>query len=148
MLKFFNKNTDYKLSSEKSVRQWVSSTIQKYGCKEGPLKVIFTDDSFLLQMNRDFVGHDYFTDIITFDTSTYPGVPQDTIAGELYISIDTVRANALEYGVPFQEEVYRVIIHGVLHLIGFDDHQPEDIQAMRAAESEALNRLKEHGIEF
>ncbi|MBR5249844.1 MAG: rRNA maturation RNase YbeY [Bacteroidales bacterium] len=148
MVKFFNKNTSYKLPAERLVKQWIGRTLQHYGCKEGRLYVIFMDDPSLLQMNRDFIGHDYYTDIITFDTSDYPESPKDAISGELYISVDTVQANAEEYGATFLEEMYRVIIHGVLHLVGFDDHEETDICAMRQAESEALERLKENGVEF
>lgn len=146
MVKFFHKNIDYKLPSQPSVKQWVRDVLAGYDQKEGRIQVVLTDDPFILEMNRNFLGHDYFTDIITFDTSGYPDAPKDSISGELYISVDTVRANAEEYGVSFAEEMHRVIIHGVLHLIGFDDHEAEDIKEMRAAEARALEQLNQYGI--
>lgn len=146
MVKIFHKNIEYRLTSQVLVKQWIRGVLEGYGEKEGRIQVILTDDTFILEMNRNFLGHDYYTDIITFDTSDYPESPKDAISGELYISVDTVRANAEEYGSTFPEEMHRVIIHGVLHLIGFDDHEPEDIQQMRNAEAQALAQLKDYGI--
>ena len=146
MVKIFHKNIEYRLPSQVLVKQWIRGVLEGYGEKEGRIQVILTDDTFILEMNRNFLGHDYYTDIITFDTSDYPESPKDAISGELYISVDTVRANAEEYGSTFPEEIHRVIIHGVLHLIGFDDHEPEDIQQMRNAEAQALAQLKDYGI--
>lgn len=146
MVKIFHKNIEYRLPSQVLVKQWIRGVLEGYGEKEGRIQVILTDDTFILEMNRNFLGHDYYTDIITFDTSDYPEYPKDAISGELYISVDTVRANAEEYGSTFPEEMHRVIIHGVLHLIGFDDHEPEDIQQMRNAEAQALAQLKDYGI--
>lgn len=146
MVKIFHKNIEYRLPSQVLVKQWIRGVLEGYGEKEGRIQVILTDDTFILEMNRNFLGHDYYTDIITFDTSDYPESPKDAISGELYISVDTVRANAEEYGSTFPEEMHRVIIHGVLHLIGFDDHELEDIQQMRNAEAQALAQLKDYGI--
>ena len=146
MVKIFHKNIEYRLPSQVLVKQWIRGVLEGYGEKEGRIQVILTDDTFILEMNRNFLGHDYYTDITTFDTSDYPESPKDAISGELYISVDTVRANAEEYGSTFPEEMHRVIIHGVLHLIGFDDHEPEDIQQMRNAEAQALAQLKDYGI--
>ncbi len=146
MVKIFHKNIEYRLPSQVLVKQWIRGVLEGCGEKEGRIQVILTDDTFILEMNRNFLGHDYYTDIITFDTSDYPESPKDAISGELYISVDTVRANAEEYGSTFPEEMHRVIIHGVLHLIGFDDHEPEDIQQMRNAEAQALAQLKDYGI--
>lgn len=146
MVKIFHKNIEYRLPSQVLVKQWIRGVLEGYGEKEGRIQVILTDDTFILEMNRNFLGHDYYTDIITFDTSDYPESPKDAISGELYISVDTVRANVEEYGSTFPEEMHRVIIHGVLHLIGFDDHELEDIQQMRNAEAQALAQLKDYGI--
>ena len=99
--------------------------------------VILCNDPSILEINRQFLGHDYYTDIITFDYSE-----EETINGELYISVDTVRENAKEYGEEFLVELHRVIIHGMLHLCGLDDHCEEDIAEMRAAENSALGILE------
>lgn len=96
-------------------------------CKE--LNVVFCSDEVLLDMNRQFLGHDYLTDIITFDDST-----PEAIFGELYIDVDTVRDNAAQYGVTPRREMLRVIVHGMLHLCGYKDKMPAEQKTMRAKE--------------
>ena len=94
-----------------------------------------------MQTNREFLGHDYYTDIITFDTSEYDPfhISKGKISADIIISLDTVLANSQEYGSTFTEELYRVMSHGLFHLIGYDDHTPEDIAVMRSKEDYYLS---------
>ena len=102
----------------------------------GSLSYIFCADEYLLQVNRDFLKHDYYTDIISFDLSK----DNKLVDGEIYISIDRVRDNATELGLSFSEELHRVIFHGALHLCGFKDKLPKDIKLMRSKEDHYLSK--------
>ena len=97
---------------------------------------MFVDDERILETNRTYLGHDYYTDIITFDYDE-----GDTINGDLFISLDTVRTNAEKYNKPYEEELHRVIIHGILHLCGINDKGPGEREIMEAAENKALQML-------
>jgi rRNA maturation RNase YbeY len=103
----------------------------------GDIAYIFCNDEKILEINRQYLGHDYFTDIITFDYDE-----GDIISGDLFISLDTVRSNAEEQGTNYDEELYRVIIHGILHLCGINDKGPGEREIMEAAENEALLKLE------
>lgn len=136
MIRFFNKDINFTLKDKLILKKWIKNTVLRYSYKVGDVNVILCNDPSILEINTQFLGHDYYTDIITFDYTE-----QDTINGELYISIDTVKANAIEYGQQFPDELHRVIIHGFLHLCGLDDHTEEDIVQMREAENDALEVL-------
>lgn len=112
------------------------------GLKHVQLNYIFCTDEFLLQMNQKYLNHDTLTDILTFDL----GVPNDThtMAGEIYISYERVRENAVKYGVPVREELLRVIFHGMLHLCGFKDKKKEDSRMMRMKEDECIAEFKKY----
>lgn len=138
MVRFFNKDIKFELKDKLLYKSWIKSVVQEHGNRVGDVNVIFCDDPYILEINNQYLGHDYYTDIITFDYSE-----EDLINGELYISIDTVRANAQEYNQSFPDELDRVIIHGFLHLCGLDDHSEEDIRQMREAENSSLAKLKE-----
>lgn len=138
MIRFFSKDIKFNLPGKPGYKKWIKSVIQQYGFRVGDVNVVFCDDPYILEINNSFLGHDYFTDIITFDYSE-----GEVLNGELYISIDTVKANAQEYSQNFPDELNRVIIHGFLHLCGFDDHSDEDILKMRAAENSALSVLSD-----
>lgn len=116
-------------------RNWVDAVIQNYGKKTGEVFFLFCSDAHLLQMNQSFLQHDYFTDVITFDHSQ----DENIISGEIYLSVDRVEENARLNLVAFDEELYRVMIHGVLHLIGFNDKTETESIAMRAAEQKCLS---------
>lgn len=136
MVRFFNKDTNFNLKHKLLLKKGIKSVIEGYGKRVGDINVILCDDPSILEINMQFLSHDYYTDIITFDYC------EDAyINGELYISIDTVKANAQEYSQDFEVELHRVIIHGILHLCGFDDHCEEDIEQMRRAENLALDSL-------
>ena len=136
MIRFFNKDIKFTLTDKLLLKKWIKEVVSSYGNRVGDINVILCDDPSILEINNQFLGHDYYTDIITFDYTE-----GDTINGELYISIDTVRANAEEYNQDFPDELHRVIIHGILHLCGLDDHCDEDIKEMRDAENLSLQKL-------
>jgi rRNA maturation RNase YbeY len=121
---------------ERRITRWIRAVAAGYGFSVGELNYIFCSDERELQVNRDFLGHDYYTDVITFDYST-----PSTIAGDIFISLDTVRSNAEQVGVPFLDELHRIIIHGALHLTGQGDKTPETKAQMTAKEDQALAML-------
>ena len=112
---------------------WVKAVAANYGKKVGEIAYIFVDDEEILRVNRAYLQHDYYTDIITFDYTE-----GDTISGDLFISLDTVRTNAEQFDKPYDEELHRVIIHGILHLCGINDKGPGEREIMEAAEDKAL----------
>lgn len=116
---------------------WIKAVAQSYGKKIGDIAYIFCDDEKILEVNRQYLQHDYYTDIITFDYTE-----GDTISGDLFISLDTVKSNSGEQGTAYEEELHRVIIHGVLHLCGINDKGPGEREQMEAAENKALALLE------
>ena len=119
------------------ISRWISAVAAGYGFAVGDITYIFCSDERILEVNRQFLGHDYYTDIITFDYST-----PTRIAGDIYISLDTVASNAQELGIAFEDELLRILIHGVLHLTGQGDKTPETKAVMTAKENAALALLK------
>ena len=117
---------------------WIKQVAQSYGKKVGDIGYMFVDDEKILEVNRDYLQHDYYTDIITFDYCE-----DDELNGDLVISLDTVRTNAELFGKTYEEELSRVIIHGVLHLIGINDKGPGEREIMEAAENKALALRKQ-----
>ena len=112
---------------------WVKAVAASYGKRVGEIAYIFVDDEKILEVNRQYLGHDYYTDIITFDYCE-----GDVISGDLFISLDTVRTTAEQVGATYEEELHRVIIHGILHLCGINDKGPGEREIMEAAEDKAL----------
>ncbi len=119
--------------AHRSVSKWIKDVAEGYGFKVGELGYMFCSDQRLLEINKEYLGHDYFTDIITFDY-----VEGDVINGDIAISVDTVAKNAKEYGVTFNQELMRVMIHGVLHLTGQGDKSDEEFKEMKRKEGKAL----------
>ena len=115
---------------------WIKAVAASYGRKVGDIGYMFVDDEKILEVNREYLGHDYYTDIITFDYDE-----DDIISGDLVISLDTVRTNAEKFGKTYDEELHRVIIHGILHLCGINDKGPGEREIMEAAENKALAML-------
>ncbi|MDE7378066.1 MAG: rRNA maturation RNase YbeY [Paraprevotella sp.] len=115
---------------------WVKSVASAHGKKVGEIAYIFVDDEKILEVNRQYLQHDYYTDIITFDYTD-----GDIISGDLFVSLDTVRTNAEQMGVPYQQELRRVIIHGILHLCGINDKGPGERAVMEEEENRALAML-------
>ena len=123
--------------NERQIARWIRAVAAEYGFAVGEITYIFCSDERELEVNREFLGHDYYTDVITFDYST-----ASTLNGDIFISLDTVRSNAEMVGVPFEHELHRIIIHGVLHLTGQGDKTPESKEEMTRKEERALNKLK------
>jgi len=119
-----------------AVQRWIVAVAESMGKQVGRLTYVFCDDEYILQVNREFLQHDYYTDIITFDYTTV-----HRIAGDMVISLDTVRSNAEGLAVGYRDELLRVIIHGVLHLCGINDKGPGEREVMEAHENAALAML-------
>jgi probable rRNA maturation factor len=115
------------------IKSVIRRIVSDKGKKTGNLNFIFTTDEKMLGINREFLNHNYYTDIITFDYST-----EKLVSGEIYISVPTVKENAIAYGKTFRDEISRVIFHGVLHLCGFDDQNDDDMKEMRSMEEKYL----------
>lgn len=113
---------------------WIKAVAASYGRKVGEIGYLFVDDEKILEVNREYLGHDYYTDVITFDYDE-----DDTVSGDIVISLDTVRSNAELFGKTYEDELYRVIIHGILHLCGINDKGPGEREIMEAAENKALD---------
>lgn len=120
------------------IEQWIGNVVRTHGRILGQLSYIFCDDAKILEVNRQFLNHDYFTDIITFDYCC-----GRLVRGDVFISIDTVRSNATQLGVSYLSELQRVIIHGVLHLCGIDDKGPGEREIMEFNENQALAMLQD-----
>lgn len=129
MIKYFTEDTSFVYKEKMATKKWLNFVAGAEIKKMGDISIIFCSDNYLLDINMKYLGHDYFTDIITFDYCT-----DATLSGDLFISIDTVRDNAAFYGAEFETELRRVIVHGLLHLIGYDDHTPEQQKVMRTKE--------------
>ena len=116
---------------------WIRAVAATYQLKVGEIGYMFVNDEKILEVNNEYLGHDYYTDVITFDYDE-PGI----VSGDIVISLDTVRTNAEQQGTTYDEELHRVIIHGILHLVGINDKGPGEREIMEAAENKALAMLK------
>ena len=134
MISYYFEDTDFIFKGKTRNSKWLRLVAESEIRKIGDISIIFCSDNYILDVNQKYLQHDYFTDIITFDYCE-----GDRLTGDLFISVDSVRENAVEYGTEFSEELYRVIVHGVLHLIGYDDHNDEDIAMMRKKENYYLS---------
>ena len=136
MIRYFTEDIRFQYKGKRLISNWLKKVAEQEEKRIGGVSIIFCSDPYLLGINREYLGHDYYTDIITFDYCE-----GKLLGGDLFISIDTVRDNAAFYGTSFDNELHRVIVHGLLHLIGYDDHSDADTAAMRAAEDRALALL-------
>lgn len=118
---------------KRETTRWIRAVAATFGKKIGEIGYLFCDDEKILEVNREYLGHDYYTDIITFDDCEGA-----TLSGDLVISLDTVRSNAEKFQKTYDEELHRVIIHGILHLCGINDKGPGEREQMEAAENRAL----------
>ncbi|RXP64417.1 rRNA maturation RNase YbeY [Lutibacter sp. HS1-25] len=132
----FNYETDFKLEDESKIKDWISNVIESRGFTEGELNYIFCDDAYLLKLNVEFLEHDTLTDIISFDYTL-----GKLISGDIFISVERVRENALEFAQTFENELNRVVIHGILHYLGFKDKSKDDKLNMRNEEDACLQLL-------
>lgn len=134
MIRFFNEDVPYKLPQKQVLRQWLKRQTEREGYAIGELNYIFCSDEYVLQVNRDYLQHDYYTDIITFDQRE----EEDTIEGDIFVSVERVADNAQQLHVPVEQEMRRVLAHGLLHLCGYGDKTDEEIAKMRIKEEEWL----------
>jgi rRNA maturation RNase YbeY len=125
----FNYETDFKLEDELKISQWISETIVEEKCKEGEINYIFCNDDYLHKINLDFLNHDTFTDIISFDYSV-----GKELHGDIYISVNRVQENSSIFQVSMKDEMSRVMIHGILHYCGLKDKSKEEEKEMRLKE--------------
>lgn len=132
----FNYETDFELLNDKRISAWISEVIQEEGFKEGEINYIFCDDETLLKLNIEFLDHDTLTDIISFDYTL-----GKLINGDIYISVERVAENAREFDVDFSSELNRVMVHGVLHYIGYNDKNEDDQRNMRSKENYYISKL-------
>ena len=140
-ISYITQNVEMPAIDAEKVKSWIETVAREHGKRVGALTYVFCDDEYILATNNQFLGHDYYTDIITFDYSN-----SHRISGDMVISLDTVRSNAEQLGVDYQGELLRVIIHGVLHLCGINDKGPGEREIMERHENEALVMLPENVI--
>ena len=133
----FNYETDFKLDNHVQLAEWISNCIDDRGYTEGEIYYIFCDDDYLVKLNVEFLEHDTFTDIISFDYTL-----GKLISGDIFISIERVQENAQKFSQTFDNELYRVMIHGVLHYLGLKDKSVDDKLKMRAEEDKCLELIK------
>lgn len=134
MISYFYENTKFVFKGKQRNNRWLRLVAESEIRRLGDVSIIFCSDPYILDINLKYLQHDYFTDIITFDYCE-----GEKISGDLFISIDSVRENASFYGTDFEEELNRVMVHGVLHLIGYDDHTKADQKVMREKENYYLS---------
>lgn len=136
MISYYCEGVKMPVIRRRDTSAWIKTVAAGYGKTVGDIAYVFCDDAKILEVNRQYLQHDYYTDIITFDYTE-----GDRISGDLFISLDTVRSNAAAQGTDYNEELHRVIVHGILHLCGIDDKGPGEREVMEAAENRALAML-------
>ena len=134
MITYSTEGVKFPNIKKRETSAWIRRVAESYGKKVGEIGYLFVDDEKILEVNNEYLGHDYYTDIITFDYTE-----GNTLNGDLVISLDTVFTNANKFNKSYDEELHRVIIHGILHLCGINDKGPGERQIMEAAEDKALN---------
>jgi probable rRNA maturation factor len=134
-IRFSNHHVKFSLKNKRRIRNWIKEITNQHSKIAGDIEIIFTSESYILEINSQYLNHNFYTDIITFDYSD-----GNLIEGDIYISIDTVLSNSKKYKTEFNEELLRVIIHGILHLIGFTDKKSNEKREMTLNENEALKR--------
>lgn|SRR3546814_539824 len=140
---FFTEDTRYQIKEKLPLKRWIKTTIAAEGFKIGEISVVLCSDAYLLEINKQYLQHDTYTDIVTFDNSEQ----EDTIAGDIFISTERVQENASKFGVPVRDELHRVIIHGILHLCGYGDKGKEDKKRMTEKEDFYLSERPPAGLQ-
>ena len=135
-ISFYAENTTLPSINQDAVSLWIKTVAETYGKKTGDISYIFCSDEKILEVNRQYLRHDYYTDIITFDYTS-----KNKISGDLFISLDTVRTNSEKFSTSYNEELHRTIIHGILHLCGINDKGPGERAVMEEHENRALALL-------
>lgn len=136
----FDSLTDFELQDQERIRSWIEDVIKNEGYELGELLFVFCDDTYLHKINLEFLKHDTLTDIITFDYNM-----GKQVNSEIFISVERVEDNALDFSVTFEKELHRVMIHGILHLCGYKDESPQEQKTIRAKEDEALQKFLRQG---
>ena len=133
MITYSNEGVSMPKIKRRAITAWIKAVAASYNRKVGEVGYLFCNDEKILEVNQQYLGHDYYTDIITFDYDE-----GDVINGDIVISLDTVRSNTAQQGTEYMDELHRVIIHGILHLCGINDKAPGEREIMEAAENKAL----------
>ncbi len=133
MIRFYSEDIAKPKLKFNSLKNWIKEVISNYQHKCGEISIIFCSDSYLLEINKQYLNHNYFTDIVTFNYNN-----ENLISGDIFISLETVMNNSHLYSQTFKDELLRVIIHGILHLIGFDDKSEEEANLIHKKEDEAI----------
>jgi probable rRNA maturation factor len=134
MINFNIETSEFVLKDRNKKKKLLKSIIEKHGFKQGEINYIFLDDEGLLKINIEYLNHNTYTDIITFDNSDSESI----IEGDIFISVERIKENAEKFKAPFEQELVRVLSHGILHLVGYKDKSPEDAVKMRTAEENAI----------
>lgn len=142
MIRFFTEDIAFKLKDSRAVKNWIKQVLNDHKVKQFDINYIFCSDEYILKINRDFLQHDFYTDIITFDNTE----PPKQLASDIFISIERVTENAQKMHTTIDEELHRVLVHGILHLLGFKDKTAKEKQIMRNKENESLLLRKKHYI--
>jgi probable rRNA maturation factor len=137
-IRFFKEDIRFRLLYQDGLRKWITGVISQKKFKIEEINYIFCSDKYLIQLNKKFLDHNFYTDIITFDNSS----EKKKISADIFISIDSVKTNAQKFGSSFKDELHRVMIHGALHLLGYKDKTEKDQRAMRSKENEMLSKRK------
>lgn len=140
MISFHTEEIKFTLKHKAVIKQWIGSVIQKKKCKTGDISFVFCSDEHLHKINKEYLNHDTYTDIITFDYSQ--NEPAVAVSGDIFISVDRIKENASKFQKTFENELHRVIIHGVLHLLGYKDKTKKAKDEMTKQEDLALKELK------
>lgn len=138
MITYQTEGTNMPHINKRKLNAWIKAVAETYGKQIADIAYIFCSDEKILEVNRQYLQHDYYTDIITFDYCE-----GNRLSGDLFISLDTIASNATQFGTTYEEELHRVIIHGILHLCGIDDKGPGEREIMEAAENKALDLLNQ-----
>ena len=133
---FHNEDVDFSIQQKNKKKRWLKAVIEHLDFKLGNISVVFCSDDYLLSLNKKHLNHNYYTDVITFNYCS-----NKTISGDIFVSVDRVRAFSIDTNTSFLSEINRVIVHGVLHLCGFDDKKPDEILRMRKLEDLYLTKL-------
>lgn len=136
-IEFFTEDIEFEVKNEQQIKEWLEKIIENHSYEIESLNYIFCSDAYLHQMNVEYLDHDTLTDVITFDNSDF----SDVIEGDVFISIDRIVDNAASFHRPVEEELHRVMAHGLLHLLGFEDKTEEKQKIMREKEEECLALL-------
>ena len=135
-INYFNEDVSLPKLKKRIISGWIKEVISSEEKKSGDISFIFCSDAYLLEMNKKYLNHDYFTDVITFDY-----VEGDLISGDIFISVDRIRENAITFSTSFENEMYRILVHGVLHLVGYKDKSSTDKDLMTNKENIYINLL-------